>query len=96
MAKIIKNSVTLQFLYLKQLPPILKDVHVHGSFNCAHNKLINLENSPLKINLNYGAYMNKLTSLQGCTSIIPGNFECSHNLLTNLIGGPTQVDGTYY
>lgn len=65
--KTIKDNVNLSNLYLKELPEILKGVHiVDGSFRIIRNNLRSLKNSPEKVDLTFDCGDNKnLTSFVG-------------------------------
>ena len=65
--KIIKDNVTLSQLYLKELPEILKGVHiVDGGFYIIRNNLRSLKNSPEKVDFVFDCSDNKsLTSFIG-------------------------------
>ena len=69
--KIIKDNVTLSQLYLKELPEILKGVHiVDGGFYIIRNNLRSLKNSPEKVDFVFDCSDNK-----SLTSFIEGPKE---------------------
>ena len=72
--KIIKDNVTLSNLHLKELPEILKGVHiVDGGFRVFRNNLRSLKNSPEKVDLIFDCSDNK-----NLTSFVGGPKEVGH------------------
>jgi len=72
------------------IPKIIK-----GDFNCTNNKLISLENGPVKVSGDFICHHNELTNLEGCPKEINGDFTCKDNQLTSLKGGPMKVNGDF-
>lgn len=60
-----KGTLDLGQFGLIELPSILKDIDVEGTFSCANNKLTSLDNLPKSIGKNFYCYDNQLTSLIG-------------------------------
>ena len=58
----------------------------------------NLDKLPLrfgKVSGNFICSHNKLTTLEGCPSVVGEIFDCEHNLLTSLEHSPTKVGMDY-
>jgi hypothetical protein len=86
-----KGDLKLDEMGLTELPDILKNVSVGGSFYCGNNKLTSLINAPSSVGGNFWCGNNNLTSLKGAPSSVGGSFICSFNNLTSLEGAPTSV-----
>jgi hypothetical protein len=49
-----------------------------------------------KISGDFDCSANRLTTLEGCPSVVGGTFDCGNNRLTSLEGCPTKVNGSFY
>ena len=49
-----------------------------------------------KVSGGFSCSVNKLTSLEGCPTIVGDNFACRNNYLTSLVGCPTTVGESFY
>ena len=94
--KIIEGDVDLCDLHLTELPSFLKGVEVRGSFNCSHNKLRSLKNSPRVVRKNFFCLHNLLQTLEGGPEIVGWDFSCRHNQLRSLEGAPKSVGYDFY
>jgi hypothetical protein len=74
-----KGDLDLSKLKLTELPEILKDITVGGSFYCGGNNLTSLENCPKTVGGSFGCSFNKLTSLAGAPTIVDKDFHCRNN-----------------
>jgi len=74
-----KGNLSLRELNLTKLPEILKNITVDGHFDCSHNNLTSLENSPKSVSHSFFCDNNKLTSLVGAPKTISGDFYCYNN-----------------
>jgi len=81
---------------LTEIPEIIKDLEIKGSFRCSYNHLTSLKNSPKSVGGNFDCAYNILTSLQGVPSSVGGDFWCFNNKLTSLVGAPKSVGGDFY
>jgi hypothetical protein len=81
---------------LTEIPEIIKDLEIKGSFRCSYNHLKSLKNSPKSVGGDFLCNNNMLTSLTGVTEHIGGNFYCHHNELKSLKGAPKTVGGNFY
>ena len=90
-----KGELDLRNRNLIELPEILKDITVNGYFDCSHNNLISLKNSPKSVGGSFICNGNELTSLEGAPRIIHGNFICNGNKLTSLKGAPNIINGNF-
>ncbi len=86
-----KGNLVLRLMNLTELPEILKNVSVDGSFDCGNNKLTKLINAPKFVGGSFYCGINKLTSLVGAPTNVGGSFYCGNNELTSLEGAPTSV-----
>jgi hypothetical protein len=77
--KVIKGSVDLSSLYLKELPEWLSDVEVEAHFFCDKNKLTTLAGAPETVGGTFYCCNNKLTTLQGAPKTVRGDFSCYDN-----------------
>ena len=68
---------------------------VTGLFDCALNKLKNLEGSPREVGGAFLAMNNELKTLKGCPERINGDFLCYGNDLTSLTHAPKYVKGKF-
>ena len=91
-----KGDLDLSDLNLNELPEILKNVSVGGSFFCGINNLTSLKNAPNSVGRTFICRYNKLTSLINAPSSVGGYFDCSYNELTSLEGAPNSVGGFFY
>ena len=91
-----KGNLNLRQMNLNKLPDILKNVDVGGYFDCSHNNLTTLENSPKSVSGDFYSIGNELTSLVGAPKIVGGDFLCNNNLLTSLDGAPISVGRDFY
>jgi len=81
---------------LTEIPEIIKDLEIKGSFRCSYNHLKSLKNSPKSVGGDFLCNNNMLSSLTGVTEHIGGNFYCQHNELKSLKGAPKTVGGNFY
>jgi len=82
---------------LTEIPEIIKDLEIKGSFRCSYNHLTSLKNSPKSVGGSFVCNNNMLTSLQGVpSSSVGGDFYCFNNKLTSLVGTPKSVGGDFY
>ena len=91
-----KGSFDLKDSNLTKFPEILKNVDVGGYFDCSHNNLTSLENSPKSVNVFFDCGANKLTTLEGGPKTINRHYYCNTNQLTSLKGAPETVGGDFY
>ncbi len=91
-----KGDLDLRRMNLTELPEILKDITVGGSFYCYSNRLTSLEGSPKTVGGSFYCYNNRLTSLDGSPKTVGGSFGCNNNLLTSLAGAPSSVGEIFY
>lgn len=87
--KVINGDINLSELYFKEIPEVLKDIHVkNGNFVIINNRLSNLNNSPQKVDGIFNCGKNKLLkSFNGGPKEVGGlyAFDCG---LTSLEGFP--------
>lgn len=83
---IIDGSVSLDHLYLRELPEFFKDLTIDGDFSCSHNKITSLKNCPKIINGSFSFTGNNISSLDGMPTDIGGFCILSDNNLTSLDG----------
>ena len=79
MAKSIEGDVSLESLYLKDIPDILNGVAVNGYLYLCNNKLSSLNNCPISVGGKFEVFKNKLTSLIGAPKVVGSDFDCYHN-----------------
>ena len=92
-----KGNLVLRLMNLTELPEILKNVSVDGSFDCSNNKLTSLINAPKYVDGTFYCHYNNLTSLKGLKeTVINENFYCTDNKLTSLEGAPKTVNGHFF
>ena len=94
--KVIKGTVDLNNLHLKELPEWLSDVEVKGDFSCSDNKLTTLKGAPGTVGGSFWCESNKLTTLTGAPGTVGGDFSCSNNKLTTLQSAPKTVGGDFH
>lgn len=86
--KTIDGNVNLNNLNLRELPEILKGVHINGSFDVSFNNLKTLNNSPESVKNNFICHHNKyLKSFVGGPKTV-GNLSALSSGLTSLEGFP--------
>jgi len=90
-----KGNLVLRLMNLTELPEILKNVSVDGSFDCENNKLTSLTNAPKFVGGTFYCGNNELTSLKFAPTSVGRNFDCSYNELTSLEFAPTSVGGFF-
>jgi len=86
-----KGNLVLRLMNLTELPEILKNVSVDGSFDCSNNKLTSLINAPKSVVISFYCSTNHLTSLEGAPTSVGISFYCGNNELTSLEFAPTSV-----
>ena len=86
-----KGNLVLRRMNLNELPEILKNVSVDGSFDCGYNDLTSLVNAPKTVGESFYCGNNKLTSLEGAPTSVGISFYCGNNELTSLKFAPTSV-----
>ena len=91
-----KGNLDLSRLKLTELPEILKDITVGGSFYCYNNRLTSLEFAPKYVGLDFDCSYNDLTSLEFAPTSVGRNFYCGNNKLTSLEFAPTSVGKNFY
>ena len=92
-----KGNLILDEMGLTELPDILKNVSVGGTFDCSRNKLTSLINAPKYVDGTFYCHYNNLTSLKGLKeTVINENFYCTDNKLTSLEGAPKTVNGHFF
>jgi hypothetical protein len=92
-----KGDLKLDEMGLTELPDILKNVSVGGTFDCSRNKLTSLINAPKYVDGTFYCHYNNLTSLKGSKeTVIDENFYCTNNKLTSLEGAPKTVKGHFF
>lgn len=69
----------------------IKFNYVSGSFDCANNRLENLDFAPEIVEGSFSCNDNRLTSLKGAPKRVDGLFHCQNNLLETLEGAPREV-----
>jgi hypothetical protein len=74
-----KGNLVLRLMNLTELPEILKNVSVDGSFDCSNNKLTSLINAPKSVVISFYCSTNHLTSLEGAPKFVGGDFYCTDN-----------------
>jgi len=90
-----KGNLVLRLMNLTELPEILKNVSVDGSFNCNDNHLTSLINAPKSVVISFYCSTNHLTSLEGAPTSVGISFYCGNNELTSLEFAPTSVDRNF-
>ena len=90
-----KGDLDLSGLNLNELPEILKNVSVGGSFYCSRNNLTKLINAPNSVGRTFGCSSNSLNSLTGAPTSVGKDFYCGNNFLTSLRGAPKTVGGDF-
>ena len=90
-----KGNLVLRLMNLTELPEILKNVSVGGTFDCGNNKLTSLINAPKSVVISFYCGNNELTSLEFAPTSVGRNFDCSHNELTSLEFAPKTVGGFF-
>jgi len=92
-----KGDLKLDEMGLTELPDILKNVSVGGTFDCSRNKLTSLINAPKYVDGTFYCHYNELTSLKGSKeTVIDEHFYCTNNKLTSLEGAPKTVNGHFF
>ena len=86
-----KGNLVLRLMNLTELPAILKDITVDGSFDCGYNDLTKLINAPKFVGGTFYCSTNHLTSLEGAPTSVGISFYCGNNELTSLEFAPTSV-----
>ncbi len=90
-----KGNLVLRLMNLTELPEILKNVSVDGSFDCGNNKLTSLINAPKSVVISFYCGTNHLTSLEGAPTSVGISFYCGNNELSSLEFAPTSVDRNF-
>jgi len=91
--KTINGNVYLNSLKLRELPEILKGIHINGSFNINENYLKTLNNSPESVKKGFYCHHNKhLKSFVGGPKTVGGLYAFSSGL-TSLEGFPNIQSG---
>ena len=90
-----KGNLVLRRMNLNELPEILKNVSVDGSFDCENNKLTSLTNAPKFVGGTFYCGINNLTSLEGAPKSIGISFYCGNVKLTSLEFAPSSVGGNF-
>jgi len=89
--KVIKGDVNLNYLHLREIPEILKDVSIEGALGLYNNNLRSLKNCPKKIDGLFNCGNNKgLQSLIGGPEQV-GAIDVHNCSLTNLEGFPKLI-----
>jgi len=92
-----KGNLLISEIGLTELPDILKNVSVGGTFDCSRNNLTSLINAPKYVDGTFYCHYNNLTSLKGSKeTVIDENFYCTNNKLTSLEGAPKTVKGHFF
>ena len=91
--KTIDGDVNLTELHFKEIPEILKDIHIKGSFYIPYNRLRNLNNSPAKVNYIFNCSANRIRNFVGGPKEI-GELKAIMCGLTSLEGFPKIVKST--
>jgi hypothetical protein len=94
-----KGDLDLSRLKLTELPEILKDITVGGSFYCYNNRLTSLEGSPKTVGGSFGCNNNLLTSLINAPTSVTGDFACYNNpgnFTEEQVRAVCDVKGTVY
>jgi len=81
---------------LTEIPEIIKDLEIKGSFRCSYNHLKSLKNSPKSVGGSFFCNNNMLSSLTGAPETVGDTFYCQHNELKSLKGAPKTVGGNFY
>ena len=87
------QDVDLSYKGLTELPFVFGEIH--GSFNCGHNKLRNMDGMPESVSKDFSCEHNSITHLHGSPSKVGGNFRCGHNEYSTLRGTPNKVGGQF-
>ena len=88
--KTIDGDVNLTELNFKEIPEILKDVHIKGNFYIPYNRLRNLNNSPAKVDLIFNCSTNRIRNFVGGPKEV-GQLQAIQCGLTSLEGFPKIV-----
>lgn len=91
--KVITGDVNLTELSFKEIPAILKDVHIRGSFFIPYNILKNLNNSPSKVDYTFNCSDNRIRNFVGGPKEV-GQLQAIMCGLTSLEGFPKIVKST--
>lgn len=84
----VNGNVSLEYKTLTEIP--VKFNIVNGYFDCSHNLLTSLKNSPKKVNAFY-CYNNQLTSLKYLPEIITNTLTINNNQITSLKYIPDNI-----
>ena len=88
--KTIEGDVNLTELNFKEIPEILKDVHIKGGFYIPYNRLKNLNNSPAKVDLIFNCSTNRIRNFVGGPKEV-GQLQAIQCGLTSLEGFPKII-----
>ena len=88
--KTIDGDVNLTELNFKEIPEILKDVHIKGGFYIPYNRLKNLNNSPAKVDLIFNCSTNRIRNFVGGPKEV-GQLQAIQCGLTSLEGFPKII-----
>jgi len=91
--KTIDGDVNLTELHFKEIPEILKDIHIKGGFYIPYNRLKNLNNSPAKVNYTFNCSDNRIRNFVGGPKEV-GQLQAIMCGLTSLEGFPKIVKST--
>lgn len=91
--KTIDGDVNLTELNFKEIPEILKDVHIKGGFYIPYNRLRNLNNSPAKVDYTFNCSTNRIRNFVGGPKEV-GQLQAIQCGLTSLEGFPKIVKST--
>jgi hypothetical protein len=94
--KIHHGNINLSSLLLDELPEFLRDIKIHGHFNCSNNRLKSLKNCPSYISGDFYCSHNKLKDLEGCPKHIGRDFLFSGNNIKSLDYLPNCIGGDFY
>jgi hypothetical protein len=83
------GSVNISHRKMKKIP--VKFHRCTSDFNCSHNELETLENSPKVVHGTFDCSYNKLKDLKGGPKDVSRFYNCSHNELITLEGSPITV-----
>ncbi len=90
-AKLSFRAVNIGLISFKNFPIECTDLDINS------NSFENLKGLPTRnIHGSLNCSSNRMTSLEGCPSVIGGDFNCIVNNLTTLKGGPKVVGGDYF
>jgi len=85
----VMGPVNMSYKNLKKIP--FKFNRCTSNFNCSHNNLITLENSPASVHGVFNCSYNDLENLENGPKMVSKAYNCSNNYLKTLKGAPIRL-----